>query len=136
VTDTANGTAREDGTLLEQLAREVFILRAEVASLRDQLAKEVRTRRLTVVNEDGFESIVVGVGAGAAVVKVIAASDPDTWVSLLAADTSGFISAGVYLSGGGNGAGVFEVNRHGDDSDSDFPGDFDPDTVPTARRST
>jgi hypothetical protein len=116
-------------TLLEELAREILNLRTELASLREQLAAEVRTRRLVVEHESGFESIVAEVGSETAQVKVTARTDPDTWTSVHANEEGAGVFTGVYLSGGGNGRGAFQVHQHGDDGAGDFPGDFDPDSV-------
>lgn len=39
-------------------------LATEVVELKEQLATEVRTRWIVVVEEDGFERVIVGAGAG------------------------------------------------------------------------
>jgi len=104
------------GTLLEELAREVLALRAELADLREQLATEIRTRRLVVEHESGFESIVAEATVDTARVKVAARTDDGTFVLLHVHDephNSTF--GGLYLSGGGNGVGMFEVHQRGDD---------------------
>jgi hypothetical protein len=116
-------------TLLEQLAQEVLALRSELASLREQLATEVRTRRLVVEHESGFESIVAEARSETAQVKVAARTDPDTWTSIHANEEDGDVFTGLHLSGGGNGRGMFEVHRDGDDGKGAFPGDFDPDSL-------
>ncbi len=116
-------------TLLEELAREVLALRAELANLRQQIATEVRTRRLLVEHESGFESIVAEVDSDLATVKVAAQTDPSTYASILANEQGAGVLAGIYLSGGGNGAGMFEVQQSGDDGAGDFPGNFDPNSI-------
>lgn len=111
-------------TLLEQLARQVFALGAEVASLREELATEVRTRRLVVEHESGFESIVAAVADDAAQISVVARTDPDTFVRLHVSERDargvGDVFGGLYLSGGGNGVGMFEVHQHGDPNSTTY----------------
>ncbi len=116
-------------TLLEELAREVLVLRAELSTLREQLEKEVRTRRLIVVDDDGFEGIVAEISKGAddehnASVRVASRTDAGTWAILHNTASIGMdgrtVSCGLFLSGGGNGVGMFEV--HATELDRDDPG--------------
>ncbi len=119
-----------NNTLLEELAREVLALRAELADLRQQLATEVRTRRLVVVGENGFESIVASVTDDTADVLVRCQGELGTHATLHANDHHpGSSFAGVYLSGGGNIVGNFDVHQAGDDGAGNFPGDIDPDSA-------
>lgn len=108
-------------TLLEQLAQEVLALRAELAGLREQLATEVRTRRLVVEHESGFESIVAVADHDAAQISVVARTDPETFVRLhmTERDRGGDgVFGGVYLSGGGTGVGMFAVDQGDGDRNS------------------
>lgn len=43
---------------LDELTAQVHDLRRELSGLIDDLAREVRTRRLTIVEDDGFERLV------------------------------------------------------------------------------
>lgn len=49
-----------DGDQVAELERTVRELRADLEHLRRELASEVRTRRVVVVEPDGFERVVVG----------------------------------------------------------------------------
>ena len=103
----------------------------EVKELRDQnlelaemcqrhfegLESEVRTRRVVVVNENGFESVVVNAGGGYAEVKVTSEEDPSVWTNVHACD-EGDAATGLYLSGGGNGVGSFETYKNVFDRDT------------------
>ena len=102
--------------VLSGLIAEVAELRAEIGGLREQLATEVRTRRLIVVNPRGFESIVASAGDAFAEVMLTSEQDPSVWSSLHSND-EGEPSSGVYLSGGDNGLGIFEVEKTELDAD-------------------
>ncbi len=128
-TRSPRNDASPGSTLLEELAREVFALRAELADMRRQLATQVCTRRLVVVDESGFEGIVAEVSEGAdeehnASVRVASRTDAGTWAILHNTDSKGMdgrtVSCGLYISGGGNGVGMFEV--HATELDRDDPG--------------
>ncbi len=86
-------------------------LAAEVAELREQMATEVRTRRLVVVDEGGFEAIVAEAKGDVAKVVVTCRDDTEVWSSLSADGQGGEFSSGLYLSGGGNGLGVLDVYK-------------------------
>ena len=94
------------------LRGEVALLRQELAELRRSLAQEVRTRRLVVVEEDGFERIDASAdGHGGSI--IVRARD-DSW-AIVAADDIGSennVQAAAYrLVDGGNTAAEFVVRR-------------------------
>lgn len=64
-------------------------LQAEVAALRDELRHEIRTRRVVVVEEDGFERIVLGAddSHGEVVVAARPSRDQSTRTELFALDS-------------------------------------------------
>jgi hypothetical protein len=115
-------------TLLEQLAQEVLALRSELASLREQLATEVRTRRLVVVDATGFERIVGETLPDSASFEVLCRDDQETAARMYASDESVGAEAGVALSGGGSIVGELSVRQSGDDGGT-CTGDFNPDSI-------
>lgn len=98
----------EMGHLRAEINHRALELGDDLLYYQRQLATEVRTRRVVVVNEEGFEGVVAEAGNGLASVKVTSQEDPSVWTSIHANDQSG-VSSGLYLSGGDNGAGSFEV---------------------------
>jgi hypothetical protein len=58
--DPASPTEPDPATALRDLVDRLGTLEEEVAELRESLAREVRSRRIVVVEEDGFERIVLG----------------------------------------------------------------------------
>lgn len=123
--------------MLAGLVSEVAELRAEIAALREQiideartsaewvddfeaqLATEVRTRRLVVVDANGFERVVAETSARADSGSLTVASPKDVSVTVIAAEQCEDAFAQVYLSGGGNTAATFEVREDGDRDEPD-----------------
>lgn len=95
-----------------RMAAAVSSLRAELAELRRQLATEVRTRRLVVIDPKGFERVVAETTDDYGAVSVV--SPEGCHVSLVADEQSAEPSAELFLSGGGNGAGRFGVIGYGE----------------------
>ncbi len=88
-------------------------LSAELAELREQIAGEVRTRRLVVVGPDGFERVVAEARSDCGSVRVDSPSG--VHVALVADEMmEGEASAQVYLSAGGDGVGHFGVTEAGE----------------------
>lgn len=58
------------------LTREVRSLHDELSALRDALATEVRTRRIVVVEADGFERCIVDAAGTHAVITLAGRSEP------------------------------------------------------------
>ena len=107
--DAAVVLARYHEGVLAGLVQEMQKLRAEVDELREEVASdELSARRLVVVNEHGHESIVLEAKDNVASVKLVCQDDPEVWMQIEASDEGG-PTAGVYLSGGGNGVGMFDV---------------------------
>ena len=104
-------------------AAAVDSLRSELDQLRQQLATEVRTRRLVVVDPNGFERIVAKTSSDSGSLTV--ASARDVHVSLTANEQSLEAYAEVYLSGGGNVAGHFGVTEDGESNGEEI----DPDSL-------
>jgi len=104
------------GPSYQQLAS----LEAKLAELQQQLATEVRTRRVVVIEEDGFERVVVGeMGGGEggviAYARPHAGAAPDhTGVGLWANQDEpwdGGGVAGLRFIGGGDARAVFNLRR-------------------------
>lgn len=98
----------------EQLRREVAELRHELALLREDLRREVRTERLAVVDPvDGRELVWTDRSDSAIVVRVSRAGNLPGWsgtvVSLLSSDELDDGHGAVYLSTGGNIAAILEA---------------------------
>lgn len=82
-------------------------LERRITELEQQLAAEVRTRRVAVVDADGAERITLEVRDRNAKIEV--RTTDDTYVMLLASDFDDVRNAGVWLVGGGNTEGAFRV---------------------------
>lgn len=82
------------------LSAQLNDLRAEVSELRGQLSAEVRTRSLAVVDDDGFERVVVDSREAFGAVSVYSRSAPGrtTCVELFANDAIDGDGAHVGLS--------------------------------------
>lgn len=88
------------------------VLEEELLTLRRSLVEEVRTRRLVVVTEDGFERVVAESAEESGGVRVYCRGgeeghDARTYVELFAEQEP--LSAGLHLTGGGNGHGSLAV---------------------------
>lgn len=90
---------------LGRVRLELELLRDEVAMLRRQLAGEIRTRRLVVVDERGFSRVVIDTLPHSGTITVRGrrhhGSDP-LEVSLVAAEESDQPFAGMYVRQGDN----------------------------------
>lgn len=99
------------------IAGAIIELRTELAELRSELAREVRTRKLVVVEDDGRERIVLIAGGdhGTCTVAVLDSSDEPTQVELFAldADDMGPAYIGLELVQQGNGVAGFAVAEGG-----------------------
>jgi uncharacterized protein YrzB (UPF0473 family) len=73
---TATITAPAEGDD-NRLRAEIAELRLELAALRDQLATEVRTRRIVVVDEQGRERVYSSVGDHYSQIHVAFSENPD-----------------------------------------------------------
>lgn len=93
-------------TELAELRGEIDALRRQMAALVEQVSTEVRTRRLVVVEEDGFERIVAEANGDSGEVKVQSrtATEDTTNVSMFAGEIDGFECAEVGLWHRGNNA--------------------------------
>lgn len=104
----------------QKLRDEVAQLRQKVAELVEQMATEVRTRRLVVVEEDGFERIVAGAsgahGELAVHTRTADGLSHGSNVSLYVQDMTDHEgeSVEVALWHRGNSAGEFLVHRNPD----------------------
>ena len=91
----------DERSMVERIA----VLEAAVAELQASLAREVRTRRVVVVDRDGFERVVIGApdGFGHVTVRARTRADGSTCVELFANDPADGDGAevGVALSAGG-----------------------------------
>lgn len=93
------------------LRQDVDVLGHQLRKQRDELATEVRTRRLVVEHESGFESIVAEVGDAEACITVTSRIEPSVSTSINALDADGQASSGLLVSGDGHALGAFGVNR-------------------------
>lgn len=89
------------------LARRLGALESEVFVLRRSLGEEVRTRRVVVIAEDGFERVVAESDEGVKVYCRGGEEHDRTYIGLLAEEDP--LSASLYLSGAGNGYGSLGV---------------------------
>jgi hypothetical protein len=110
--------SRSEGHL-DELGRQVAILRDELDALRVELAHELRTQRVTVVDDDGFERITLRSHGHHGQVGVHGRGDPgrSTTVELFANDPTDGDGAhvGLALSDGGDVLAVFDV-LHGSEA--------------------
>lgn len=98
---------------LGQLVERIDSMGRELVELRRALGEEVRTRRVVVVEDDGFERIVLGAAArfGHVTVQARSAGGEPACVELFANDriNGGGAHVGVALSDAGDVAAVLEL---------------------------
>lgn len=112
--DTIDATITEPD--VRALRGEVALLRQELAELRKSLAQEVRTRRLVVVEKDGFERIEARADGDSG--SIVVQARDNSWASIGAADLGSenkCEAAAVRLVDSGNTGGEFAVRRDFDD---------------------
>jgi hypothetical protein len=121
--------AAEDEVMGLSLESQVAGLRRDLEELRQQLATEVRTRRVVVVGPDGFERITASADINVGMVRVDSRRD-GMHVALVADEDDPQASAELYLSAGGNGVGAFGVLEDGViTGDEEHGFSVDPDTI-------
>lgn len=96
-----------------ELAQEVEALRRQVAALTHQIATEIRTRRLVVVDENGGERIYTDVTPDSAQLAVDVGEPSDCGkhrartLLLVEADDEGALTADLHIVLAGDSAAIF-----------------------------
>lgn len=101
---------------LSRLCGEVALLRQELADLRKSIAQEVRTRRLVVVEADGFERIDASADGKSG--SIVVQARDKSWASINADDLGSvnrYQAAAFRLVDGGNTGAELAVHRDADD---------------------
>ncbi len=105
--------SRAQDPRLDNLTAAVESLRVEIAVLRRGLGREIRARRIVVVDDDGFERVVIAAEPGFGYVTVHARAQPErsTTAELFANDRTNGSGphVGVALSDAGDVTATLEV---------------------------
>src|SRR5688500_4606767 len=75
-TATSSSDPERPRVTLRRLAREPAAVRAELSTLRAELAAQVRTRRMVIVDDDGHERISSTVGPMVSMIEIHAPAVP------------------------------------------------------------